>query len=86
MNIPKEAVEAAGGVLVYHQRRDISSCMCGWSELGRSHAAHQAELALEAAAQHIRAAAWEEGMLAMYESTSSEWPPIPEQNPYRTTK
>lgn len=85
MNISNEAIEAAGDVLVYHQRRDVTSCMCGWAELGRSHAAHQAELALEAAAPYIRAQAWDEGMQAMYDTTSSEWPPIPERNPYRPT-
>jgi hypothetical protein len=39
--------------------------------------------ALEAAAPHIAAQAWDEGMEAMYATTSSEWPPIAEQNPYR---
>lgn len=31
-------------VLIYHQRRDIGSCLCGWGNqpchLGKSHAAH----------------------------------------------
>lgn len=27
-------------VLVYHYRADISSCGCGWSELGKSHPRH----------------------------------------------
>lgn len=27
-------------VLIYHQRRDIGSCLCGWAELGKSHAEH----------------------------------------------
>lgn len=31
-------------VLIYHQRRDIGSCQCGWGvnsgDLGKSHAAH----------------------------------------------
>jgi len=40
--------------------------------------------ALEAAAPHMLAEAWEQGMQAMYDTTSSEWPPIPEQNPYRS--
>lgn len=31
-------------VLVYHWRRDAASCGCGWSELGRSHAAHVADV------------------------------------------
>lgn len=32
----------AEAVLVAHQRKDIGSCACGWSELGKSHAAHVA--------------------------------------------
>ncbi len=27
-------------VLVYHWRRENSSCGCGWAELGRSHPEH----------------------------------------------
>ena len=34
----------ASAVLVAHQRRDAGSCLCGWSELGRSHAGHVAEV------------------------------------------
>jgi hypothetical protein len=30
------------------------------------------------------AEAWDKGMQAMYDTTSSEWPPIPEANPYRS--
>lgn len=34
-------------VLIAHQRRDVASCICGWSELGASHCQHQLdELAL----------------------------------------
>ena len=32
----------AEALLVAHQRRDSGSCLCGWSELGKSHAAHVA--------------------------------------------
>lgn len=32
---------AAAAILVAHQRRDISGCLCGWAELGKSHPAHQ---------------------------------------------
>lgn len=32
----------AAAVLVAHQRRDDTSCLCGWAELGRSHAEHVA--------------------------------------------
>lgn len=28
--------------LVYHQRKDDQYCLCGWGELGRSHAEHVA--------------------------------------------
>ncbi len=28
-------------ILVAHQRRDYAGCLCGWSELGKSHPAHQ---------------------------------------------
>lgn len=33
--------ELAEAILIAHQRRDIGSCLCGWAELGRSHAGHQ---------------------------------------------
>lgn len=35
------ADETAEAILVAHQRRDHRSCLCGWAELGRSHARHQ---------------------------------------------
>jgi len=31
-------------VLVYHQRSDISGCVCGWALLGHSHAEHVADV------------------------------------------
>lgn len=31
-------------VLVYHYRKDASSCGCWWSELGRSHPEHVASV------------------------------------------
>jgi hypothetical protein len=37
-------------VLVYHYRKDIRSCGCGWSELGRSHAEHVATVYEESVA------------------------------------
>ncbi|SDU42220.1 hypothetical protein [Jiangella alkaliphila] len=37
-----EAVVAA--VLVAHQRNTAGSCLCGWSELGHSHAGHVTEV------------------------------------------
>lgn len=36
-------VEEMARPLVAHQRMSIGACMCGWSELGRSHTVHQAE-------------------------------------------
>ena len=53
--IPDDAVEAAEAVLIAHQRRDNSSCLCGWAKLGLSHPLHQAFLVLEAAAPHMLA-------------------------------
>lgn len=40
----------AAAVLVAHQRRDSGSCLCGWAELGRSHADHVAEVLAAAGA------------------------------------
>lgn len=31
-------------VLVQHQRKDISGCWCGWSQLGASHPEHVADV------------------------------------------
>jgi hypothetical protein len=31
-------------VLIYHYRRDASSCGCGWSRLGASHPEHVADV------------------------------------------
>lgn len=33
--------QQAEAILIAHQRRDVGSCLCGWSELGKSHAGHQ---------------------------------------------
>lgn len=38
----------AEAVLIAHQRRDTGNCLCGWAELGRSHAGHQAAALREA--------------------------------------
>jgi hypothetical protein len=35
-------------VLIAHQRRDSASCLCGWAELGLSHAAHQVAMLADA--------------------------------------
>lgn len=35
-------------LLIVHQRRDVGSCLCGWAELGRTHAGHQAAVLREA--------------------------------------
>ena len=36
--------QLAEAVLVAHQRRDAGSCLCGWGELGQSHARHVARV------------------------------------------
>lgn len=33
--------QIAEAVLIAHQRFNSGSCLCGWSELGKSHAGHQ---------------------------------------------
>lgn len=43
-----DSMQDAQLILVAHQRRDISSCLCGWAELGKSHARHQAAMLREA--------------------------------------
>lgn len=34
----------AEAILTIHQRRDTGSCLCGWAELGKSFAGHQASM------------------------------------------
>jgi hypothetical protein len=41
--------ETAEAILVAHQRRDYRGCLCGWSELGKSHPRHQVAMLREAA-------------------------------------
>lgn len=43
-----DSLQDAELVLVAHQRRDISRCLCGWAELGKSHPGHQVEMLREA--------------------------------------
>lgn len=40
--------QRAEAILIAHQRRDVGSCLCGWAELGKSHAGHQAAALREA--------------------------------------
>lgn len=40
--------QQAEALLTAHQRRDVGSCLCGWSELGKSFAGHQAAVLHEA--------------------------------------
>ena len=46
----------AVAVLVAHQRYDMGSCLCGWSELGKSHAEHVAQVLEDAGA--LRGRPW----------------------------
>ena len=43
-----EVEATAEAVLIAHQRRDFGSCLCGWGELGKSHAGHQVVMLREA--------------------------------------
>jgi hypothetical protein len=40
--------ETAEAILTAHQRRDYRGCLCGWSELGKSHPRHQVAMLREA--------------------------------------
>jgi len=31
-------------VLIYHQRKNLQYCQCGWGDLGRSHSDHVADI------------------------------------------
>ncbi len=46
--VPDAVAELAQAVLVAHQRFDIARCLCGWSELGLSHAEHQVRMLAQA--------------------------------------
>jgi len=37
-------VRLAQAVLVAQQRKEITFCMCGWADLGKSHAEHVAKV------------------------------------------
>jgi hypothetical protein len=58
MDARLDPIERAGALLIAHQRMDAGSCLCGWAELGKSHAAHQAD---ELARLGLLAAGTEEG-------------------------
>lgn len=40
--------QIAEAILIAHQRHSIRGCLCGWSELGRSHPGHQVAMLREA--------------------------------------
>ena len=40
--------ELTEAILIAHQRRDIRGCLCGWTELGKSHPGHQTAMLREA--------------------------------------
>lgn len=48
--MPEAVSEVAEAILIAHQRMDAGSCVCGWSELGKSHPAHQVRMLIEAGA------------------------------------
>ncbi len=43
MNTSYAPAQRAHAVLTAHQRWEGGGCLCGWNELGRSHARHQAD-------------------------------------------
>lgn len=38
----------AEAILISHRRLDIKGCLCGWADLGKSHAGHQVAMLREA--------------------------------------
>jgi len=87
MTIPDEAVEAAARA---ESERDRPGMWEHETESYKDALRRDARLHLAAAAPHLlaskledMAAAWGLGMWTMYNTTSGEWPPIPEQNPFR---
>jgi hypothetical protein len=76
--IPHEAIKAAARVM---HAKDVND---GYGDYASEEYTEDARRILEATAPYLMAAAWDEGMEAMYATTSSEWPPIPEANPYRS--
>jgi hypothetical protein len=87
--IPDEVIEEAAKAGFTAVRVEMGY-WATWEELpqeGRDMYIRMAKAALLAALPEIlaeeRAAAWGLGMWTMYNTTSSEWPAIPEQNPFR---
>lgn len=88
--ISDEVLEEAGKA-AFDSARVPLGYWATWDDLpqsGRDAYTLMAKSALLAALPRIlaeeRAAAWGLGMWTMYNTTSSEWPPIPEQNPFRS--
>lgn len=75
--IPDEAVEAA--VKAWDRHWGARYGDDAMDEMGE-----EVRIALEAAAPHMLAEAWDEGCEAMHATTGGEWPPIHEDNPYRS--
>lgn len=44
----RDPTERVAALLIAHQRWDVGGCLCGWNQLGMSHALHQAEVIAEA--------------------------------------
>jgi hypothetical protein len=76
VSAPTTAVD----VLIAHQRRDAGSCLCGWAELGRSHASHQVD-----ALREVFAGVWDEGYVSAWRTIRrwSDESDLPDVNPYR---
>lgn len=41
MDAQRDPAERAIALLMAHQRWELGGCLCGWAELGKSHAGHQ---------------------------------------------
>lgn len=47
-DVRHDPAERTAALLTAHQRWDVGGCLCGWSQLGMSHALHQADVLTDA--------------------------------------
>lgn len=63
LRVGVSTLEIITDVLVAHQRKDIGSCICGWSELGKSFPEHQAKMILADLGSRIAIVSGSSGMV-----------------------
>lgn len=78
----------AAAVLTAHQRYTSDGCLCGWAELGRSHADHVAEVldaagALRGSPDPFVHDPPSEGWMTCHQCGQTYRPDDPDTHPYR---